>query len=353
MAIVVLISLGLPGTAQGATSKPSGSNSFFVSSAGFAGYRFIGSLHGLAATFEVPEVTGSMQGDASTWIGAQSPSGDFIQIGATESFEPLPATFRTLTVQDEAFWSDTKLHFSPHLIKTVKPGDELDVSMVLDRPGWVLQVADVTQGWTRSFQSHYGAVDKFNDAEFHQEDPVAGDDPFENLAYPSLSETVFSGVRVNGGVPDLTLANSVDMNVYRGPELVPQRLAADSFGLVAPVGFQHDYLAAVAADDHFGEILDRDLAQRAASGPLRLGIDIRRLLAAVSSEETGLKLIAWPRAVGRAAARMVQLGGIEESQVRVLESSGESPRSIATLRQTGLAKSVAANRIRSGLGLGP
>ncbi len=224
-----------------------------TSLAGFAGYdEILSPLTEIATSFTVPSILAAPPkgsfATASTWIGAQSPAGSFVQVGVTE-FVSWGPTGSNPDQEFNAFWSSTSLDFHPNSVGKVSPGDEITVRMSLGASGWLLNFSDSTSGYSHTIDTHYGAGQSFNAAEWIQEDPISSANLFKNLPYPSLSEVRFSGLQIDDTSPELGLEDGRAMDVSGGPWLVPTSFESDGFGVVPAIGYGKQYLDDVAAYD--------------------------------------------------------------------------------------------------------
>jgi len=346
--IILLVGIGvlvvLP--SNGHASVPSGSA---ASRAGFAGFYIPGSVHSIEASFNVPVILGnSAPGQGATWIGADSGTGDFIQVGVIE--DDLPKSNQR---NYWAFWSDTLLDLHPHRLAQVDGGDRVIVDMSLEAPGWLLSVTDKTQGWTKTMQSHFGASEYFQNSEWDQEDPVSSLDPSDNVPYPSLSPLVLSGAMVNGAVVHFRLHDGEAMDVLNGPILVAKIDGPGTFRTVVPSGAQLRYLSSVAVSNHHLNILRLDLESPNASTQ-RLHIDEQRLLKALDTANRELASTKWPSvAVTRDVHAFVKQNERLANDAGQLVSSDLSQASLQSYEFDEVVESQIGAEVRSLLGLPP
>jgi hypothetical protein len=225
------------------TAAPAPGPLLQASVAGFAGYGLYGPVDQIADDMQVPQIesipAGASYGTASTWIGAQNAEGAFAQVGITETEDR--QTGRSVQTYD-GFWSDTARHFHPIRIASVTTGDEVSVEMQLAGSGWVLRFEDVSTGASRTITTGYGAGQRYNFAEWFQEDPVLSADPLRNLPYPSMSPVTFSSLEFDGGPPVLDRDDAQAMDVSDGPLLVPTVFRSDGFTVVPATGYARQYL---------------------------------------------------------------------------------------------------------------
>jgi hypothetical protein len=195
----------------------------------FAGYRWIGGITSVGASFTVPGIVrGSFVGLASTWIGAQGqgPPRRFVQIG------DIAARVKPRGKQGPVngyftFWSDTARHFKPKLLFPVRPGDTLSASLTLAHRRWTLAITDDTSAAKAHFSMMAEAEAPFNQAEWAQEDPGSEN---HHVPYPQIAPPVFTGLTVNSAKPSPALLYSQWMSVNHS-NLAPTTPSDDSFTL--------------------------------------------------------------------------------------------------------------------------
>lgn len=190
------------------------------------------------------------QGGASTWIGAQSLSGKFIQVGVVENCEGKNP------VQYEAFWSDTAQGYHPLFIGIVFPYNLVTVSMKQVQSGWSIKVVDKHTRLSDSQNISFAKGVHFNDGEWIQEDPTSSNVTATDLPYPTMSNPVFEKMKINGHAPHLVLKNGQVLTSSNGIIRVPTAVRNDSFTFNAPTGAAAQYMndarggdAAVSAFD--------------------------------------------------------------------------------------------------------
>ena len=214
---------------------------------GFGGYNWFGDVTQISAQWKVPAIlASSAAGHASTWIGAQNDEGQppFIQLGTTED------KFSPSAIFYEAFWSDVTAGYHPQTIVAVQPGDLVSAAMVQRSNGWALTFTDLTTGKTRHLTIHYGAGQRFDQAEWLQEDPTADSTTIaKDLPYPALSSVAFSHVLVNRTTPTLHLEDGATLLATSGIFLVPSMAHDGAFSLTPPAGASLAYLQAASALD--------------------------------------------------------------------------------------------------------
>jgi hypothetical protein len=322
------------------------------STSGFAGYQAEGLVHDVAASFTVPAILpGSPPGDASTWIGVSTEGGEFIQVGVTEH---LGASQNSFPIFD-AFWSDTSLNYHPQALESIQPTDRVSVSMTQNIDGWKLSVRDDTTGLSKTFESHFGHDREFRLAEWEQEDPVAGFDTYYNVPYPTLSETTFSDLELNGSAPTLRLRDGSAMNVFNGPILIPTPDTSDSFSLISPIALQRQYLSVIAATNHFSAILFNDLRSPSTFGKARLLTDVQRLQDAAKSLEYQFADNDWGNffSIGPDVAVMGIRVTNESSDLEKLFASGLAHGDEQRVYADAASAARAGRVVRSDLGLPP
>jgi hypothetical protein len=217
----------------------------------FAGYNASGPVRTIAAEWRVPKITLLNSSASATWIGVQSPSGGFVQIGITEYSNPQLDILNGDSAVDQGFWSDDTVGFSPQplddtatLDQHVRAGDLISASIAEVRGGWRLSLRDARSGLSFD-QTIPMTTGDFNQAEWSQEDPT--NNANEPLPYPRLGAVVFTHLSVNGHQPVLGLQNAVWMSLPHRDFGVTE-LRDDSFAVV-PVTFdqtQAQFLSAGA-----------------------------------------------------------------------------------------------------------
>jgi hypothetical protein len=210
--------------------KAFGSPSF-----GFAGYTDYVTTTQVSAQWRVPRIAAnSNQGNASTWIAAESPDGHFIQIGTTEDFQGPTDLYNV-------FWSDPVVHFSPQYLGHVEAGNVISYSMTKSSTGWVLQFNDRTTSTHKAVTIHYGATTSFNLGQWIQEDPTLGS--FDvHLPYPTMSFTTFTQLQIDRRVPHLHFDDAQAMSSPNGVTLIPSTVRSNQFTFHHASGAAQQYL---------------------------------------------------------------------------------------------------------------
>jgi hypothetical protein len=208
---------------------------FGAPSFGFAGYSDYVTTSQISARWRVTRIAAnSNQGNASTWIAAESPDGHFIQIGTTEDFQGPTDVYNV-------FWSDPVVHFAPQYLGSVGAGDVISYSMTKSSTGWVLQFNDRTTAKHKAVTIHYGAATSFNLGQWIQEDPTLSS--FDvHLPYPHMSLTTFTQLQINRGVPHLHFDDSQAMSSPNGVTLIPSKVRNDQFTFRHARGAAQQYL---------------------------------------------------------------------------------------------------------------
>jgi len=184
----------------------------------FAGYEWIGPVHTVSAEWRVPKITLLNSSDSSTWIGVESPSGAFVQIGTTEDSSPQSDILNGGLAVDQGFWSDDTVEFHPQLLddmsyldQHVRAGDLVTASITRVLGGWQLRLHDERSALSFD-QKIPMTTAAFDEVEWLQEDPT-NSDTNEPLPYPNLGPVVFTHLSVNGFPPVLGFDNAVWMSV--------------------------------------------------------------------------------------------------------------------------------------------
>jgi hypothetical protein len=359
LTVVALLAAALagPGSApnrvQGATVVGFGPPS------GFGGYQTETSADQISAQWRVPAVLPtSPMGFSATWIGLQTkaPGGPFIQLGtyADQSIFSPPGQSRKAMASYGIFWSDTARAYRPvSVVELSRPGDLISFDMTRNDQGWYLKVHNLTVGWSRSVEVHYGASDQFTQAEWFQEDPANGYAATTDVPYPSTSPVAFAHLEVDRHPPRLRYSDAQVLSTVKDVFLVPTPPRDDGFALLPPSGVALQFLTDLESFD-------------AAVTPVNLAYyedllhaDSTRLpsVAAIAQPMTSLAedldRQSWPLAdKGKVDAFVKDLG----QNVRALEAWGRTPDkswinlAIIVHRRSYLRD---RNRLRLSLGLPP
>ena len=172
----------------------------------------------------------SLAGRAFTWIGVQSSTGPFMQLGTDETGSHQ---------RYREFWSDTKIGYSEIVLGSISSGDIVAAVITRESSGWRLHISDITKSTSVNFLVAYGKDSHFDQGEWLQEDesPRCTVDP-----YPLMSAVNFSTLQLNGAPPHL---NGTDAAVLEAPPdfaLVPSKVIADAFTLEVPTGLAYAYV---------------------------------------------------------------------------------------------------------------
>ena len=272
----------------------------FGPATGFAGYRFESTVNQISAQWRIPSVLqSSATGFSSTWIGVQTqiPEGPFIQLGSytDQSVFAPPSGPRQAYPSYGIFWSDTARHFRPvSIVGLSRPGDLISFDMTRNVQGWFLRVHNLTVGWTRSVEVHYGSSDHFTQAEWLQEDPANGELTSTDVPYPSISAVAFSHLEVNHRPPRLRYADAQVLSTVNDVFLVPTHPQGDSFALGHPSGataqLLSDFEMYAKAVASVNLAYDEDLVDP-GSAPLPSGNEVMRPLLLL---EGTLTRQSWP-----------------------------------------------------------
>jgi hypothetical protein len=215
---------------------------------GFGGYGLDGPLTEISAAWNVPTIAAtSPEGDASTWVGVDDKSRDFIQLGTLEDTGgPSSAAFPS-DRSYQVFWSDTSLDFHPHILGQVAPGDQVTADMAQTRGGWNLTFRDDARHLLLVLESGYGGQAKFTRAEWFQEDPTSqvSSPPYLDIPYPSMSTVTFQHLLVDRKQPHLSYDDASNLASVNGVFLVPTRFKQDGFMLEPADPVQAQYLQGV------------------------------------------------------------------------------------------------------------
>jgi hypothetical protein len=231
LAVVVVTTVAI-GVGTEALIRHNSANTVPASALGpFVGYRFFGTTHSISAKWRVPRILQTSEAHSSTWIGLQSESGAFIQVGTTEdSFVGRNDLARNEDIY-AGFWSGDKVSFHPQptFQQSVHPGDLISASISETKSGWRVQVVDARDRAKYIRTLKIGGAD-LTEAEWFQEDPTntATDSP---LPYPQLSQIRWMDLKRNGSSPSFGLDNQEWMSVP-GMDFAPTELKHDSYQVV-------------------------------------------------------------------------------------------------------------------------
>lgn len=218
----------------------------------FAGYVWeSGAVTSVSASWTVPRIVGSRQGQEATWIGAEgpppgppvaitaatrlgrlaispAPSVPFIQVGTQVTRIQL---YRggPLINRYESVWSDTDLGYVAQALGTVRPGDEVSASLTLAAHRWIVSISDRTTHVTRSFTTTDQGHGRFNEAEWLEEDVLPGRDG-NPAPLVSLSPTRITQLAVDAKKPRYQDLQSLWMS-ENGRYLGPGAFSGDVFGI--------------------------------------------------------------------------------------------------------------------------
>ena len=347
-------------------ARSSGSASAQGSLGPLAGYVWEGHATAVHATWTVPRIESSKQGQAGTWIGAQdlaaAPNGAFIQVGTNEIRIPEPIRVgdvnrHVTTDQYFAFWSDTQQHFHPRFLFEVFPGDKVSATMRLEPAGWKVSIVDDDLSGPNSkasFTTRQETGGDFDSALWLQED-ITDARTQQPGPYPDLSTVHFAQLTVNGHQPPYAKVYSQWMSSGLKSGLAPTPLSGDAFSL-------HDqtlnaqaahYLditrAANAAQNRFTKQL---ASWSLRTPPSQIRSQCSAAAAAVRSVDMGLQSHRWPPAVEGAVARLARDG---ETEYRLLlappASTGAAlPRWRAAFTRAATTIGATAHVVRRELG---
>jgi hypothetical protein len=322
----------------------------------FVGYTLTGSAQSMSAKFFVPKILEGPESHASTWIGLESPSNAFIQIGVLEDkFSPdLPAYYA-------GFWSDDTVGFRPQLIlpksltqAAIRPGDLIAVSIAAVNGGWRLHFFDAQD--RLSFDRTVDMVNTgFNSAQWLQEDPTNANS-LEPLPYPRLSGIRFTNLKFNGDSPRLGYRDESWMSL---PELdfAPTPISDDSFSIerVYFTAAQAEFLNASTPYEVAANRFDDVENMWRTHPPSRVNAldTLRPFLLAEQRYNQVLASKTWPLISGGDISELIRDNQLDASALSALASSEPRPdgRLLADLAQARKMKAATNPRIAAGLGL--
>ncbi len=311
---------------------------------GFGGYQYYPSdpVTSVSGEWNVPVIAASSNaGDASTWIGAQSVTGAFAQIGTVEN--------QFAQSQYYAFWSTTAKGFLPQFVLPVSPGDEVRASMTMGPRGWNLTLSDLTSRTSKTVHTAYGSRDAFNSCEWFQENPVYSQ--FVHTSYPSFSTVSFHGLRANGAVPSLSYNEAQTLSTSNDSFFVPTRVRDDRFSLLPATGYALNFLTS----EYLEEELGADFFESASQGIEPSTVLANSYIAGLGLDLPILKSQTWPAPVSRAVKRYVRDEEHLESYMQrwMNESNGERRSNLVSVQHQLATADHFADRVRYLLGLPP
>ncbi len=327
----------------------------FAPPTGFGGYVWSGQLKEIGAEWRDPAVVSSAASSASvTWIGAQdaNDSGPFIQLGTYAFVGPQHSDRPSYGV----FWSDTSQQF--HAVPVVElkhPGDLISFEMIRDADGWELRVKNLSAGWSRSVEVHYGAAAAYDQGEWLQEDPADALVTTSDVPYADTSTVTFARLRVNGATPRLEFSDAQALSTISGIDLAPTHVHDDAFSLVPAEGAARQYL--VDAERLNSALYPVDVLLVEGQGGART---VRASAVRTWSEACGrfageLQAQHWPPADRAAVLRLGQ--DVRTLQAALLKLSNARHTTVSGLDKVFVdgdqAMHVDSSHVRSLLGLPP
>jgi hypothetical protein len=314
---------------------------------GFGGYQLYPAdpVTSVSAEWTVPTIsTNSSAGDASTWIGVQSQSGAFSQVGTVEN--------RNSDNGDDqyyAFWSDTAKGFRPLFLLGVRPGDSVTSTMTLKPEGWALSLDDATSGKTRTIQTRYGANDQFNSCEWFQENPVYGQ--FDHTNYPTLSTVAFRDMALNHAKPTFNFQEAQTLSTYNDTFFVPTHVKDNGFSLMPATGSALAFLTDVYIDDQLGAEFFESATQGIEPG----NIATNAYIAGLGLDLPILQAHTWPKYVAKAMSHYIANQNYLETYMQnwLKEPPAERRANLSNVANALLKADGYADKVRSRLGLPP
>ena len=199
--------------------------------AGYVQTGGVATFTSISGSWVVPDIQcGSANQNSSAWVGiGGGVTGDptLIQAGTEHDCSGGDKFF-------DAWWEVLPLPQIPAegaILVTgdypVFPGDFVTVSIDSTLVIWSIQIVNATQGWTFNPTVPYVAAG--DTAEWIMEAPLtAGTGGAGQLPLPPFTRTSFSGLTVNGGNPNLTAAERMNMVDTGGATLATPSLPAAS-----------------------------------------------------------------------------------------------------------------------------
>lgn len=311
---------------------------------GFGGYHASGSVTDLSADWLVPQITRELtDAHASTWIGAQDPEGDFIQIGTTED-ESFGMT------RYSAFWSDPVVGFHPQFILSVSSGDEMSAHLAKVTDGWSGTIEDMTTGQTSRVppSTHYAEGSAMQRSEWVQEDPATQGGTVDE-PYPNMTQVTFTALEVDDKAPTPTFNDATALASPNGVVLVPSVVRNDSFGLEQGTAPQGQYLRGISAVD---SAISRFVDPRIIGGGATAAHG-KALVTAIVTFNSHLSTQQWPTGSLADVRKLVAHNRVLLNDLYRWDAAGESNLRLARFSADARHNPQFSNPIRSDLGLPP
>ena len=327
----------------------------FAPPTGFGGYTWSGQVKEISAEWRVPAVVNSAASSASvTWIGAQDAdgSGPFIQLGTYAFVGPQHSDKPSYGV----FWSDTSQQFHAVPVVGLKhPGDLISFEMIRDAAGWELRVKNLTAGWTRSVEVHYGAGDAYTQGEWLQEDPADALVTSSDVPYADTSTITFQRLRVNEEVPRLEFSDAQALSTTSGTDLAPTHVHDDAFSLAPAKGAALQYLVDAERLDSALYPVSVLLVEQPPGGRVVPPSSVRTWSVACGRFAGDLQAQDWPPADRAATLKLEQdVRNLQRALLRVSNARHPTVSELENVFVDGNQHMHAdSSRVRSLLGLPP
>jgi hypothetical protein len=225
--------------------------------------------------------------------------------------------------------------------------------MVLEAPGWVLEVEDRTTHVAIRKVLTYGAGASYTQGEWLQEDPTSAIVVATDLPYPATSTVHFERLEVNGAHPRLPLDDGQTLMATGGIDLTPTPLTHDAFSMVRPGPAGEQYLADAARLDGALSSYDVELSSWASAPIAARTSDITVLLRAYAHFDLSLESQVWPLPARPALQVLVQQNGQIVGACRNWEATGLGLGTPAFAEVQGAVARASSDAARADLGLAP
>jgi hypothetical protein len=311
---------------------------------GFGGYELFPSkpVTSVSGEWTVPRIAPSSgSGQAATWIGVQASDSAFIQIGTEES--------RLEGNQYYGFWSDVPHDFLPQFFVPAFPGDRVKAQMTMLRTGWAITLDNLTLKESRTFDTFYGANERFNSCEWFQENPTYHQ--FVHTNYPTLSPVTIEDMTLNHATPKFSLENALTLSTSDDAFFVPTPVRHDEFSLVPAKGSALRFLSDVYIEDELGGEFFEDATQ----GIEPSNATTNTYVAGLSFELPLLRAQRWPKNVAPAMARYIANQRHLESYIQrwLQEAPSERLDNLSKVSKQLLQADLKADKVRTQLDLPP
>jgi len=314
----------------------------------FGGYQGFGATSSVGAEWRVPGIDSkSASGRARTWIGAESPTGDFIQLGTTEDRSAINGA---LVDEYRAFWSDTSLGFRAQTLGVVSADDSVSAAITQTSTGWTLRLSDLTNALKVTQSTTFGAKSRMSLALWVQEDPrKSPGNPIES-DYPKMAQPSFANLMVNGHPPALAPAEGQILASPNGATLLPGPIVNDGFTMDPGTPAEGQYVRDIAGLDYAIQRFHDGRPVAGAGDPQQRG---GALIAAILTFNQAVRRQTWPTSATGDIGRLLAHSRLLGADLIDWESASASGKSAALNRYIADARQNPeyAGPVRSDVGL--